>query len=73
MTRRVQREMVPVMGHPHGSSAAKANGFCVWEYTGKEWTMKKDCSNPDAVSAGVPRIAGRFRGQLRVVPSVKLA
>lgn len=72
MTRRVQREMAPVMQH-HGYGKPKANGYCIWEYTGADWKLKKDCTNPGAVPAGKPQIDGRFRGQLRVIPSVKLA
>lgn len=49
------------------------NGYSLWEYTGKEWAMKKDCSRQDCMPAKAPLAAGRFRGQLRVLVSVPMS
>jgi hypothetical protein len=54
-------------GH-HGKMAR--HGYSLWEYNGKAWTLKKDCTVAGAVPGDAPRVAGRFRGQIRAIPSV---
>ena len=53
---------------PSSSAFTAKFGFCLWQWSGKEWTAVEDKS----VAGGVcqqPSHAGRFVGQLRSVAS----
>lgn len=58
-----------VNGDPHHGAFAR-HGYALWEYNGTNWSLKKDCTVVGAVLGGEPRITGKFRGQLRMIPSV---
>ncbi|MBC8356654.1 MAG: hypothetical protein H8E66_32160 [Planctomycetes bacterium] len=58
-----------VNGDPHHGAKAR-HGYSLWEYNGNEWSLKKDCTVLGAVPGGKPRVKGRFRGQMRMIPSV---
>jgi hypothetical protein len=47
-----------------------AAGYCLWEFDGAAWILKKDRCKPGAVPSAPPATPGRFRGQLRAVMAV---
>jgi hypothetical protein len=46
------------------------SGYCLWEFEGAAWVLKKDRSNGGFVPSAPPSVPGRFRGQLRAVMAV---
>jgi hypothetical protein len=53
-----------------GDDAYLASGYCLWEFDGSAWMLKKDRCKPGAVPSAPPSTPGRFRGQLRAVMAV---
>ena len=53
-----------------GRSAPEGVGQCVWEYDGQEWKVKAVLGSEAGSPGQPPGVAGRFKGQLRVVPCV---
>jgi hypothetical protein len=49
---------------------AATTGYCLWEFDGSAWMLKKDRCQPGAVPSAAPSEPGRFRGQLRAVMAV---
>jgi hypothetical protein len=47
-----------------------ATGYCLWEFDGSAWLLKKDRCQPGAVPSAPPTEPGRFRGQFRAVMAV---
>jgi hypothetical protein len=47
-----------------------ASGYCLWEFEGAAWILKKDRSHDGYVPSAPPSVPGRFRGQLRAVMAV---
>lgn len=56
-----------------GRADAAATGYCLWEYDGASWMLKKDRSELGHVPSPPPAVPGRFRGHLRAVMSVPAA
>ena len=55
-----------------GKADSAATGYCLWEFDGAAWILKKDRSHRGHVPSP-PSISGRFRGHLRAVMSVPAA
>jgi hypothetical protein len=53
-----------------GKVDSAATGYCLWEFDGAAWILKKDRSDRGHVPSPPPSVPGRFRGQLRAVMSV---
>ena len=53
-----------------GAVAHATTGYCLWEFDGAAWILKKDRCQPGAVPSAPPSAPGRFRGQLRAVIAV---
>jgi hypothetical protein len=53
-----------------GRVDSAATGYCLWEFDGATWILKKDRSDRDHVPSPPPSVPGRFRGHLRAVMSV---
>ncbi|CAN5914837.1 hypothetical protein BH23PLA1_BH23PLA1_11340 [soil metagenome] len=53
-----------------GTVSASGSGYCLWEFDGSSWVLKKDRSASGFVPSSPPTIAGRFRGQLRAIMAV---
>jgi hypothetical protein len=45
--------------------SAQISGYCLWQYTGDEWVMKKDCCKEGFQPSAAPAAAGTFVGQLK--------
>ena len=45
--------------------SAQVSGYCLWQYTGHEWMLKKDCCNDGFVPSPAPTFPGAFAGQLK--------
>lgn len=65
----LQTEVTIVAGDPH-HNAKSQYGYSLWEFDGTTWKLKKDRTVPGALPGNAPQVAGKFRGQLRSVPSV---
>ena len=53
-----------------GKAEIAATGYCLWEFDGAAWILKKDRSDRGHVPSSPPSVPGRFRGHLRAVMSV---
>ncbi len=53
-----------------GRAASAATGYCLWEFDGATWILKKDRCYSGYVPSAPPSVPGRFPGQLRAVMSV---
>lgn len=49
---------------------ASLTGYCLWEFDGEQWLMKKDCSATDYRPSSPPATQGTFRGQLKSLLAV---
>ena len=58
------------MGTKTSDSRSAPQGYALWEYTGQQWQLKKDASEPGATPSDPPQLAGTFVGQIRATPSV---
>ncbi len=56
-----------------GRADSAATGYCLWEFDGAAWIMKKDRCYSGYVPSAPPSVPGRFPGQLRAVMSVRAA
>jgi len=56
-----------------GKADCAATGYCLWEFDGSAWILKKDRSDRGHVPSPPPSVPGRFRGHLRTVMSVPAA
>jgi hypothetical protein len=45
-------------------------GYCLWEFDGATWVLKKDRTQAGYVPSAPPLVPGRFRGQIRAVLAV---
>ncbi|MGP0070139.1 MAG: hypothetical protein ACLQGP_41895 [Isosphaeraceae bacterium] len=62
---RPDRDIVTTLGMD-----TAASGYCLWEFDGAAWIVKKDRCKAGYVPSAPPSVPGRFRGQLRAVMSV---
>lgn len=46
------------------------HGYALWEFTGHDWTLRKDASVAGAMPGKPPHNPGLFKGQIRAVPSI---
>jgi hypothetical protein len=53
-----------------GAGDSVASGYCLWEFDGAAWILKKDRCNVGYVPSAPPSAPGRFRGQIRAVMAV---
>lgn len=49
---------------------ASLTGYCLWEFDGSQWQLKKDCSKPEFKPSEPPAGPGTFRGQLKSLLAV---
>lgn len=52
--------------------AASVTGYCLWEFDGEQWLMKKDCSKASYQPSAPPAVQGTFRGQLKSLLAVRV-
>jgi hypothetical protein len=53
-----------------GKADSSPSGYCLWEFDGAAWLLKKDRCAAGHVPSPPPSVPGRFRGQLRAVMAV---
>jgi hypothetical protein len=57
------------VGSMTGEADSSATGYCLWEFDGAVWILRKDRSDRGHFPSP-PSVPGRFRGHLRAVMSV---
>ncbi len=65
----IQTEATIFANEPHHNTKAQY-GYSLWEFDGATWVLKKDRTVTGAIPGNAPQVAGRFRGQLRSIPSI---
>jgi len=45
--------------------SALISGYCLWQYSGDAWVLKKDCCNEGFRPSSAPASPGAFVGQLK--------